>query len=253
MNAADRRQELLNYLGKHQIGYTSALCEVLNVSAMTIHRDFAALAKQGLVTIIRGGAAINHGTAVLHSLRLRQTRLPLEKRRIAAHCAALVSEGSTVFLDCGSTVERLAEELRTKKNLTILTNSLDAAQILTGGKDNRLIMVPGVFSAPMRGFFGQMTADFMENFLVDLLFLGANGVDAGRGLTSPDYTDAGTKKALIRNARRVVVAADHTKLGQSFFERIAPLAALDRIVTDDGASPEILAELRAAGARIEAV
>lgn len=253
MKSTLRRKELLNYLEKNHIGYTSKLCQELQVSAMTIHRDFEALARQGLVTLIRGGAAINHGSAVLYSQGLRQTQLPLEKRRIAAYCASLVREGMTVFIDCGSTAECIAEALRARKGITVLTNSLNNAHILSQAETGKLVMVPGVFSRPLGGFSGQMTIEFMERFQVDILFLGADGLSAARGLTSPDFTDADTKRALIKLARQVIVAADHTKLGKDCFIRIAGLSEISQIVTDKGADSQQIEELRTNGANIELV
>lgn len=253
MKSSLRRKELLNYLEKNHIGYTSALCQELKVSAMTIHRDFEAMAKQGLVTLIRGGAAINHGSAVLYSQGLRQTQLPLEKRRIAAYCVGLVHEGTTVYLDCGSTAERIAEALRTKKGITVLTNSLDSAHVLSGSKENKLVMVPGIFFAPLRGFSGQMTTEFMSRFNVDILFLGANGLSVGSGLTSPDFTDADTKRVLVKLAQKVVVATDHTKLGKDCFITIAKLSEIDLIVTDNEADTHIIEDMREHGANIKLV
>ena len=250
MKASLRRQEILSYLEKNQIGYTSVLCQELNVSAMTIHRDFEAMAKQGLVTLIRGGASINHGTAMLYSQSLRQTHLPLQKHRIAAYCADLVHEGATVFIDCGSTTERIAKALNSKKNVTFLTNSLTCAHILSNNKESKLVMVPGVYSALLHGFSGQFTMDFIQRFQLDLIFLGANGLDAEHGLTSPDITDAETKRMLIKHAHKVVVATDHTKLGQVCFISIAKLSSVDMIVTDNEADPYIVEGIRTANTNI---
>lgn len=250
MKTSERRQAILQFLERNHIGNTAELSEELDVSAMTIHRDFAALAKQGVVTPIRGGAVLNRGTAVLYGLNLRQTKMPLEKRRIGQYCAEMVREGTTVFIDCGSTAERIAEAVRNKANVTVMTNSLDVAHVLSGGKGTTLIMAPGVFSESLRGFSGQMTTDFMRRFQVDILFLGANGIDAERGLTSPDYTDAETKRALIAQAHKVVVAADHTKLGQYYFETIAKLSALNLIVTDNDADEKTIAAMRERDANI---
>lgn len=253
MSASTRRKQILEYLEKNHTGYTSMLCTEMNVSAMTIRRDFEAMAKQGLVTIIRGGAALNHGTAVLYNLKLRQTRLPVEKQQIASYCASLVEEGMSVYIDCGSTAERIAEELRHKKNITVLTASLDAAQILSTARNIRFIMVPGVFHPSIRGFSGQMTVDFLRRFRIDYLFLGANGLDAGHGLTAPDYTDAETKRAILPQARHVVIATDHTKIGQDYFEIIARLSEIDEIVTDAGLKLSAADELRTSGCKLTLV
>lgn len=250
MNSSDRRKKILDYLEKNHAGYTSDLCQLLNVSPMTVHRDFQAMSKQGLVTIIRGGAAINHGTSLLYSLNLRQTSMPLEKQRIAEYCAGLVFEGSTIFIDCGSTAELIAESIKHKKNITIMTNSLDIANILSSSKENKIIMVPGVFSQLLRGFSGQLTTDFISRFQVDILFLGANGIDINHGLTSPDYTDAETKRILIKHARQIIVAADHTKLDKNFFVTIAKLSEINLIVTDKNANVNVVENMKNHGANL---
>lgn len=124
---------------------------------MTIYRDL-----QALVVMVRGGAILNLGTALLYGLKFRQTKIPLEKMRIAEYCANLVSDGMTVFIDCGSTVEKIAENLRAKKIITI-TTSLSVANILAES-ENTLIMLPGVYEKFLHGFSGQMTGDFMNCF-----------------------------------------------------------------------------------------
>ena len=244
MSSSDRRNEILKYLEINNVAYTSDLCKVLNTSPITIHRDFQSLAKQGLVTLIRGGAVLHQGTAVLYSLQFRQTNMQVEKQRIAKYCADLVNEGETIFIDCGSTADLIPQEIKQKNNITIMTNSLNSAYILSSSKTNNLIMVPGLFKSLLHGFSGQMTIDFMSRFQVDKLFLGANGLDVSRGLTSPDITDAETKRALLKHAHQTIVAADHTKLGKSFFTTIAKLSEIAFIVTDKGADPQIVKEMQ---------
>ena len=253
MNSEERRKKILEYLEKNQVGYTTNLAEEFETSPITIHRDLAAMSKKGLVTIIRGGATLNLGTSILYNLQLRQKNFPLEKKRIAEYCADLVSDGMTVFIDCGSTAEKIAESLLTKKNVTFMTNSLDTAHILSKSADNTLIMVPGVFQEKLRGFSGLITADFMKNFMVDILFLGAQGVDVKGGLSSPYYVDAETKKILMKRAKKVVVASDHSKFGKYFFEVIARLKEIDLIVTDKDIPAEIFNDIQNYGANIVAI
>ena len=253
MSSSDRRNEILKYLEENDIAYTTELSQILNASPTTIYRDFQALAKKGLVTLIRGGAVLHQGTAVLYSLQFRQTSMPIEKQRIAKYCANLVNEGETVFIDCGSTADLIAHEVKKKNNITIMTNSLNAACILSSNENLNLIMVPGLFKSLLHGFSGQMTTDFISRFQVDHLFLGANGLDIVRGLTSPDFTDAETKRVLIKHARQIIVAADHTKLGKNFFVRIAKLSEIDLIVTDKNADLQMIKEFQDSGANIVAV
>lgn len=137
-----------------------------------------------------------------------------------------------------------------KKNITVLTNSLDTAQVLSTAKGIRLIMVPGEFNEDIRGFNGLLTTDFIQRFRIDYLFLGANGIDAQHGLTVPDYADAETKRVLIRQSRHVIVAADHAKLGGDFFEIVARLPEIEAVVTDSGAEPSLVQELKEGGTEV---
>lgn len=245
-----RRKYILTFLEQNHEGSISDLAQKLNVSSMTIRRDIEFLAKQGLVTQIRGGVTLNHGAAFLHSQSLRKTLHINEKYRIAKYCAELIPEGSSIFIDCGSTTNQIAEEILQKKNITVLTNSLDVAQSLSTSKSLKVIMVPGVFSPLTRGFMGQFTSDFVKNFTIDFLFLGANGIDVTHGLSSPDYTDAETKKTFIHHSKKVIVAADHSKLDLNFFVRIAKLAEIDLIVTDKDADVQIIENYRVAGTTV---
>ena len=119
-------------------------------------------------------------------------------------------EGNSVFIDCGSTAERIAEALRNKKNITVI----------------------------------------IQRFRIDYLFLGANGIDAKHGLTVPDYADAETKRMLIRQSRHVIVAADHAKLGGDFFEIVAKISEIEAVVTDSDAEPALVQELRDGGTEV---
>ena len=84
----------------------------------------------------------------------------------------------------------------------------------------------------------------------DVAFLGINGLTVAQGLTTPDLVEAGVKRALVAAARRTVVLADHTKVGRSEFAYVAPLSAVDTLVTDSGLEPELAEEIEAAGPRV---
>lgn len=249
----NRRKYILSLLEQNHEASIGELTKKLNVSSMTIRRDIEFLSKQGLVTQIRGGVTLNHGAAFLHSQSLRKTRHIEEKYRIAKYCAELIPEGSSIFIDCGSTTNRIAEEILQKRNITVMTNSLDVAQTLSTTKNLKVIMVPGVFSLATRGFMGQFTSDFIKNFTIDFLFLGANGLDVMHGLSSPDYVDAQTKKSLIQHSKKIIIATDHSKLNLNFFIMIAKLNEIHLIVTDTKADANIIENIRSAGANVALV
>ena len=126
-----RRKYILTFLEQNHEGSISELAQKLNVSSMTIRRDIEFLAKQGLVTQIRGGVTLNHGAAFLHSQSLRKTLHINEKYRIAKYCAELIPEGSSIFIDCGSTTNQIAKEILQKlRDLGIAhANNLDQSVV----------------------------------------------------------------------------------------------------------------------------
>ncbi|WP_196594119.1 DeoR/GlpR family DNA-binding transcription regulator [Pectinatus sottacetonis] len=250
MTSRIRRSHIIGHLEKCNTVYITELAEKFAVSSMTIRRDLEFLAKQGLVTLIRGGATLNHGAAFLYSQSFRQTKFIKEKHRIAEYCASLINEGSSIFLDCGSTTQKIAETILPMNNITVITHSLECAQTLSTAKKLKLIMAPGVYSTSMGGFLGQFTCEFIKNFHIDILFLGANGVDTEHGLSSPDYIDALTKRALINASRKVIIATDSSKLNLNFFVTVASLQEIDSIVTDKNAAPDVIDAMRSKGINI---
>lgn len=250
MKTTKRRKDILEQLEKHKSVNITELSELLDVSSMTIRRDLNLFAEQGIVTLVHGGAVLNRGAAIIHNMPFKEEILREEKNRIASFCANLVNEGSSIFIDCGSTTKEIAETILQKKNIVVMTNSLPVSNILSTAKNIKLIMLPGVFREKNQGFFGQMTSEFVSNFKIDILFLGAEGLDINQGATSPDIVDAETKRSLVKQATKVVLVIDHTKLGVSSFMTVATLKEIDTIVTDKDANSELIEELRNQGVEV---
>lgn len=250
MKTIKRRKEILDQLEKSSSVNITELSEILDVSSMTIRRDLNLFAEQGVVTLVHGGAVLNRGAAIMHNMPFKEEKLREEKKRIASFCANLVNEGSSIFIDCGSTTKEIAEAILQKKNIVVMTNSLPASNILSTAKNIKLIMVPGVFRDKAQGFFGQMTSEFVGNFKFDILFLGAEGLDIKQGATSPDIVDAETIRSLVKQATKVILVIDRTKLGVCSFMTVATLKEIDTIVTDKDADSELIEELRNQGVEV---
>ncbi len=250
MKTIKRRKEILDELEKNNSVNITELSEILDVSSMTVRRDLNLFAEQGVVTLVHGGAVLNRGATLVHNMPFREEKLREEKIRIASFCANLINEGSSIFIDCGSTTKEIAEAIVQKKNIVVMTNSLPVSNILSTAKSIKLIMAPGVFREKPQGFFGQMTSDFISKFRIDILFLGADGLDIKQGATNPDIIDTETKRSLVKQATRIVLVIDHTKLGCSSFMTVATLKEIDTIVTDKDADPEIIKELKNQGVEV---
>ncbi|MCC6189418.1 MAG: DeoR/GlpR transcriptional regulator [Anaerolineales bacterium] len=230
------------------------LCDLFAVSEMTIRRDLRDLEREGLLRRVHGGAVINLGRSYEPPYAMRTTRNEARKQAIGRRAAELVLDGDSIALDVGTTTLELAQALRGKRNLTILTASLAIANAvvkhLSLTSDVRLILTGGIVRAGELSMIGPVPARTYGEYHVDKAFIGVGGLDLEAGLTEYNLDDALVKKALIQNARRRIVLADSSKIGRTTFTAVAPLSVVDSLVTDDAIPPEMRSALQAAGIEV---
>lgn len=247
MRLITRRKQILDIIQENEVVEITDLAEKLQVSAMTIRRDLALFAKQGLVTLTYGGAVINKGASIEPTYFIKQEQMVIEKQNIGKAAAALIKEGDAIFIDCGTTAKEVAEELSGMKNITVITNSLLAANVLCQSPEIKLVMAPGTFREKSMGFIGQVTAEFVHSMMVDYVFLGVEGIDRHLRATVPDIDDGEMKRVLVKRARNVVVIADHTKIGKTYLMTVAAAKEISTIVTGQDAPKDFIDEYRSAG------
>ncbi len=197
----------------------------------------ADLARQRRLHRTHGGA-IALRPAIEPDLPARIGRSVEAKERIARACVALVNTGDAVFLDSGSTILAIAQQLAAAaaagapRNVNVLTNALPVAQTLADQAGIRHTVLGGSYRPAGGCFTGPLTEDDAARFTVNLAFLGVTGV-TDQGFTVADLGEAQVKRAVIDRARRVVVAMDHTKVGAADFAKVCDLDAVAAIVTDE--------------------
>jgi DeoR/GlpR family transcriptional regulator of sugar metabolism len=218
----------------------SELTELLEVSDMTIRRDLDALAANGLVEKVHGGA-----TAPLRQstdepgFEAKSHRQLREKEAIARLAAELVKPGQAVALTGGTTTWRLAHQILRVPDLTVVTNSIEVANVLhRDPRPDLTVVLTGGVRTPSDALVGPVTVTTLRSLHVDTLFMGVHGMTADAGFTTPNLLEAEADQALIAAAERVVVVADHTKWGVRGLSRIAPLAAAHVLVSDGGLTDE---------------
>lgn len=222
----------------------------LAVSEMTIRRDIADLARQGLVRRVHGGAVDLHHASHEPGFGTKRALAAAEKAAIAGAAAARVTPGSAVALSAGTTTHVLATLLaadRSLRPLTVVTNSLPAAEALHRPEDHELtVVLTGGTRTPSDALVGPVATQALSGLRVDVTFLGVHGMDLEAGLTTPNLLEAETDRALVAAAASTVVLADHSKWGTVGLARIIDLADVDLLVTDDALPDEATAELRGA-------
>lgn len=250
MDAIKRRKELLDILNQDGFVNTVEMAERFSVTTMTIRRDFNSLQKEGIVTLKHGGAILNQGTYTEHPALIKQEQMRGEKERIGKFCANLVNEGDAVCLDTGSTTRYVADAIADKQNVIVLTNSLPVIESLRSAHNIKLIVTPGVFREKSLGFLGEMTCTFVNGFLYDTLFLACEGISAEGGVSVPDINDGQTKRAFVKQAKKVVVVADYTKIGKAFFMTVATWKQIDVLVTNLEADADMIKKIREQGVEV---
>ena len=228
----------------------AALAEELGVTTETVRRDLTTLERHALLRRVHGGAIPIERLGFEPALAARDSVLTVEKERIARLALAELPDEGTILLDAGTTTARLAALLPTDRELVVLTNALPIAMSLSVRPNITVLMVGGRIRGRTQAAVDAWALQALADSYVDVAFIGANGISPERGLTTPDTTESAVKRAMIRAARRSVVLADHTKVGQDHLSRFATLDEIDTLITDSGIDAQVADELRAQGPRV---
>lgn len=251
MYAPERHQAILEQARLHGRVDVRDLAELLSVTPETIRRDLTSLERRGLVRRAHGGAIpVDRLGPLPHAVRDRSGLHAAKKRAIAGAALAELPAGGSILIDAGTTTIQLAELLPPGLGLTVLTHSLPVANSLAGKDGVELHLLGGSVSGSSLAAVGTWTHQLISMVTVDIAFLSINGITPERGLSTHNIAEAAVKTAIIKAARRTVVLADHTKFGREELGRVAPLAAVDTIITDAEVNRELMAEVEAAGPEV---
>jgi DeoR family fructose operon transcriptional repressor len=228
----------------------AALAEELKVTTETVRRDLTTLERHALLRRVHGGAIPIERLGFEPALAARDSVLTAEKERIARLALAELPDEGTILLDAGTTTARLADILPTDRELVVLTNALPIAMSLSVRPNITVLMIGGKVRGRTQAAVDAWALQALADSYVDVAFIGTNGITTERGLTTPDTTESAVKRAMIRAARRTVVLADHTKVGQDHLSRFATLDEIDTLITDSGLDAQLAEELRGQGPRV---
>ena len=250
MYAEERQQRILEQARRDDRVDVADLADELDVTPETVRRDLTVLERHGLVRRVHGGAIPVERLGFEPDVTTRSERLIAEKDRIAKAALDDVPSEGAIILDAGTTTARLAEHLPTDRELTVVTNSLQIGTLVSTRRNITTYLIGGRVRGRTMANTGEWALHALAGLYVDVAFLGTNGLDVERGLTTPDQAEAAVKRAFVRCARRTVVMADHSKIGQVHFAHVADLADIEKVVTDTGLDDETAAEIEAAGPRV---
>lgn len=243
MLPVERQRMILSHLAKNGNVSVIDLCNMFKVSEMTIRRDLTSLQSQGLLKRTYGGAIPTEPAFFEISQRAKLSMFIEEKKQIGVYCADLVKDGDVVFLDSGTTTLQIAKALKGRP-ITVLTNDLNIASELLDCHSITMFIVGGELNRENNNLLGSKAIGFFDDIRGDILFLAVEGVDENAGFTVPDLDEVPIKRRMMGSVEKVYVVSDHSKLGRNSMGIIAPIDGVTALITDSGASENILRPLQ---------
>lgn len=220
--------ELARSAGRLDVGATALL---LDVSPETLRRDLRVLENKGLIRRTYGAILPTEVGRYEATMGAREANDAEEKYAIAAGAVGLIEGMSTIFLDEGVLPRLIAVKLPVDRSLTVVTPSLPIASELAENSGHEVIVLGGRVRPKTLGTVDQWGIDMLSKLMVDLAFIGTNGVSADRGLTTPDPAVAAAKSAALKASRQSALVCEHTKFGVTSFVQFAAVSDVDYIVT----------------------
>jgi DeoR/GlpR family transcriptional regulator of sugar metabolism len=246
----ERLRQARRLIDERSVVSVKELSEHFSVSEATIRRDLEELDSLGWVKRDHGGAfrADMHQpeSPVLHRIAVQTS----EKQRIGHLAAGLVRDGETIFIGSGTTTLAVARNLEGVVDLTVITNALNIANELLHRSGINLIVIGGQVRDTELSLIGPLTEQALKDLRADKVFLGIRSVNITDGLTNDHLPELTTDRAIIGISPELILVADHTKLGTVSTSRVAPITAVNTLVTDTGAPPEMVKEFENLGVRV---
>lgn len=215
------------------------LASRLGVTAQTIRRDLTELADAGKLDRVHGGAVMPAGVSNIGYEERRSLNADA-KAAIARGCANRIPDNSSLFINIGTTTEAVARALLQHRNITVVTNNMNVANIMVANESCAVIVAGGVLRRSDGGLVGDLTTEAIKGFKVDYAIIGTSALDSEGDLLDFDPQEVRVSRAIIRQARRTYLVTDTSKLLRSAPVRIASLSEIDAIFTE-APLPESLA------------
>jgi DeoR family glycerol-3-phosphate regulon repressor len=232
MASLNRRQrtilELARASGRVAV---DALSAQFVVSVQTIRKDLNEMCEQRLLTRVHGGAIISSGVENL-SYEARRFVNQSEKAAIGAAAAALIPDNCSLFVNIGTTTEEFARGLGNHSGLLVITNNLNVATLLYPHPRIDVIVAGGPVRRADGAVVGQTATEFIRQFKVDYAVVGASAIDPEGTLLDFDYREVRVSRAIIENAREIILVSDAMKFQRTAPVRIGHLKDIDIFITD---------------------
>lgn len=239
MTSGMRKAQILEIARQDGRVSVEGLARHFDVTVHTIRRDLSDLADAGHVERVHGGAVIADGLTNIDYVQ-RQQLNAAGKQMIAKACAAAIPNKASVFINIGTTTEAVARELMQHKDLMVVTNSLNTANILSANPNIDIVVAGGSLRRADGGLLGNLTTQVVDFFKFDYAVISCAGIDADGELLDFDLQEVHATQAIIARSRSTFVVADHSKILRTAPGRIGSVEDIDKLFTDAPLPEDVL-------------
>lgn len=232
MLAIERRAEIMRIIRRDQSVRVNELSEKFDVTEETIRRDLDKLDKEGKVKKTYGGAVLENYVSEDPSFSDRLKVNMEQKKLIATYANQFIEEGETIFIDMSTTALEVVKHVDPSKNITVITNSLNALVELSQRTNINLIAIGGTFNESSLSMDGPMTSKFIDHYYADKTLFSVKGITKERGVMDSKEHLAEIKRHMISNAKQVILLADASKFNQSALMRVIDMEDIDMVITE---------------------
>lgn len=232
MLAIERRNMIISILQKESRVVVADLSKEFRVTEETIRRDLEKLEKEGFAKKTYGGAIINDSLNIDLPYVVRKKANIENKQYIAELAKGLIQDGDHIMLDASSTAVYIAKSLKDKKNITLITNSIEILIELSDRSGWKILSTGGMMKEGSLSLVGHQAERMLQSFHVDKAVISCKGIDADYGFTDSNELEAQIKKRMLESAATKILAVDQSKFDKISFTKIGDLSDADILVTD---------------------
>lgn len=250
MLAAERRNEILGLLRQEGRVIVADLSKKYDVTEETIRRDLEKLENDGYAERTYGGAVVRGNEKDEIPFLVRKRENVEEKRRIARLISQMIHDGDRLMLDASTTALFVAKQIKEKKNITVITNSVEILLELSDVQGWKVLSTGGSLKGHALSLLGYQAERMIDGFFVDKAIISCKGVDLQKGFTDSNEMDAGIKKQMLNSATKRIMAVDNAKFHHLSFTQVVDFSGIDLLVTDKKLSDEWETRFRQNGVEI---
>ncbi|WP_037307294.1 DeoR/GlpR family DNA-binding transcription regulator [Ruegeria halocynthiae] len=231
MSLSFRQSDILDIAKQDGRVMVEELAVRFGVTVQTIRRDLSELSEMGKLDRVHGGAVLRSGVSNI-GYEDRRALNEDAKTRIARTCADDIPDGASVFMNIGTSTEAVARQLLNHKDLMVVTNNMNVANILIENTNCQIVVAGGVLRRSDGGLIGNLTISTIEQFKFDYAIIGCSALDAEGDLLDFDFQEVRVSQTIIAQARQTFLVADQSKFQRTAPARIASLSSIDVFYSD---------------------